>query len=238
MKKYEEIYTDIKNKIVSGEYTATEQLPFEKDLCDAYNTSKMTVKRALDLLVDEGLIIKRRGSGTFVKDLSQKEIERITQINQLNGFTAAHSKGDNKVTSKVLAFDVRQADETVMDKLNLKPGSFVYNIYRVRYINDKPAALEKAAMPIESVPGLEKKHLENSIYHYVKKELGLNIQSAHRLFTVKKADDEEARYLNVDRNDPIAVTEQITYLDTGHAIEYGVTKSRADSFAAETIISN
>ncbi|MDN6294236.1 MAG: GntR family transcriptional regulator [Alkalibacterium gilvum] len=236
MKKYEEIYTDIKNKIINGDYSATAQLPFEKDLCEAYTTSKMTVKRALDLLVDEGLIIKRRGSGTFVKDLSQKEINRITQLNQLNGFTATYDKDGNKVTSKILDFDVIQADDIVMDKLNLKPGSFVYTIYRLRYINDKPVVLEKTAMPIERVPGLEQTHLENSIYHYLKEDLDLTIQSAHRQYTVKKADEDEALQLDIEKDDPVAVTEQITYLDTGETIEYGITKSRADMFIAETIV--
>ncbi|WP_368646262.1 GntR family transcriptional regulator [Alkalibacterium putridalgicola] len=238
MKKYEEIYTDIKGKIINGDYTATEQLPYEKDLCEAYNTSKMTVKRALDLLVDEGLIIKRRGSGTFVKDLSQKEIKRITQSNQLSGFTAYHRKSGRKVTNKILAFEVIQADDIVQDKLNLKPGSFVYNIHRVRYVDGKPILIEKTAMPIERVPGLERTHLETSIYHYIKDELGLNIQSAHRRVTVKKADEEEALHLEIDKDDPIGVTEQITYLDTGDTIEYGVTKHRADSFASENIVSN
>lgn len=238
MKKYEEIYSDIKGKIINGVYTATEQLPFEKDLCEAYNTSKMTVKRALDLLVDEGLIIKRRGSGTFVKDLSKKEIQRITQSNQLSGFTAYHSNSGRKVTNKILAFDVIQADEIVQDKLNLKPGSFVYNIHRVRYVDGKPIVIEKTAMPIERVPGLEKKHLETSIYHYIKDELGLNIQSAHRRVTVKKASEEEALHLGIEKNDPIAVTEQITYLDTGDTIEFGITKHRADSFASENIVSS
>ncbi|SFC57331.1 GntR family transcriptional regulator [Alkalibacterium subtropicum] len=238
MKKYEEIYTDIKGKIINGDYTATEQLPFEKDLCEAYNTSKMTVKRALDLLVDEGLIIKRRGSGTFVKDLSQKEIQRITNSAQLDGFTANHSNNGHKVTSKILAFEVIQADDIVQDKLNLKPGSFVYNIHRVRCVDGKPAIIEKTAIPIERAPGLERKHLEASLYDYIKDELGLTIQSAHRRITVKKADEDEARHLEVDVNDPIGVTEQITYLDTGDTIEFGVTKHRADSFVSETIVNN
>ncbi|WP_423189053.1 GntR family transcriptional regulator [Alkalibacterium sp. f15] len=234
MKKYEEIYTDIKEKIINGDYTATEQLPFEKDLCESYNTSKMTVKRALDLLVEEGLIIKRRGSGTFVKDLSKKEILRITQTNQISGFSLFYNNKD--VKSEILTFKVVQADEIVQDKLNLKPESFVYDIHRVRLVDDKPIVIEHAYIPIERVPGLEKKHLEGSIYKYIKEDLGLTIQSAHRRFTVKKASEEEASHLAIEHNDPIAITEQIAYLDTGDSIEYSLSKHRSDAFAAETII--
>ena len=70
MKKYILISSDIRKKILEGVYQANQQIPFEKDLCVEYDASKMTVKKALDMLVSEGLIIKRRGSGTFVKDLA------------------------------------------------------------------------------------------------------------------------------------------------------------------------
>ena len=77
MLKYEKIAFDIKEDILSEKYKPNEQLPFEKELCEKYNVSKMTVKKALDLLVNDGLIIKRRGSGTFVKDITEKEIQEM-----------------------------------------------------------------------------------------------------------------------------------------------------------------
>ena len=70
MKKYIHISNDLKNKIIDGTFKANEKLPSEKELGLEYDASKMTVKQALDILVSEGLIIKRRGSGTFIKDLS------------------------------------------------------------------------------------------------------------------------------------------------------------------------
>lgn len=63
MIKYHKIASDIKEDILKGDYKPNEQLPFEKELCEKYNASRMTVKKALDLLVAEGLIVKRRGSG-------------------------------------------------------------------------------------------------------------------------------------------------------------------------------
>ena len=66
----------------------------------------MTVKQALDILVSEGLIIKRRGSGTFIKDLSDTELKRISITNQFRGKTAEYPQ--NEVTSKVLNFSVVQ----------------------------------------------------------------------------------------------------------------------------------
>ena len=88
MQKYTIIANDMRKKILEGVYKANDQLPFEKDLCTHYDTSKMTVKKALDILVSEGLIIKRRGAGTFVKDLSVEDMKSLLISSQMIGTTA------------------------------------------------------------------------------------------------------------------------------------------------------
>ena len=87
MNKYEIIAIDIKEDMLKGVYKPNKRLPFEKGICEKYNVSKMTVKKALDLLVSEGLIVKRRGSGTFIKDITEKEINRIIDKKQFSGLT-------------------------------------------------------------------------------------------------------------------------------------------------------
>ena len=82
MNKYEIIAIDIKEDMLKGVYKPNKRLPFEKGICEKYNVSKMTVKKALDLLVSEGLIVKRRGSGTFIKDITEKEIHGIIDKKQ------------------------------------------------------------------------------------------------------------------------------------------------------------
>lgn len=72
--KYRTIASAIRNRILTRDFEANEQLPFERDLCTDYGVSKMTVKKALDMLVSEGLIVKRRGAGTYVKDLAGKKL--------------------------------------------------------------------------------------------------------------------------------------------------------------------
>ena len=89
----------MKNRILNGEFVANEKLPFEKDLCISYNTSKMTIKKAFDLLVEDGLIIKKRGVGTFIKDINSKEMERLIVTSQFQGLTSTNPK--NKITSKI-----------------------------------------------------------------------------------------------------------------------------------------
>lgn len=234
MQKYIDISNDIRNRILDGTYKASEQIPFEKDLCVTYDASKMTVKKALDILVSEGLIIKRRGSGTFVKDLSSAEIERIAVSNQFRGTTAINP--GKEVRSKVLEFSVIEAPEIVRSKLNLSEGSFVYDIYRARYIDGSPHVMEKTYMPIDQIPGLKKEHIEGSIYEYIEDVLGLTIQSAHRRISVRRATDFEIKYLELEEYDPVAVAEQIAYFDTGTAFEFSTSVHRHEEFAVEMIL--
>ena len=86
MNKYAKIRNDVRNKIISGKYKPGTLLPKESEMILKYNASKLTVKKAMDELVNEGLIIKRRGSGTFVKGLSTEDIKSSQPISRFQCF--------------------------------------------------------------------------------------------------------------------------------------------------------
>ena len=77
MLKYQAIAEDIRQKITQGIYQPDDQLPLTGELDKIYQASKMTIKRALDHLESEGLIVKRRGSGTFVKGLAMNDLDKL-----------------------------------------------------------------------------------------------------------------------------------------------------------------
>lgn len=235
MKKYLQISNDIRNKILNGTYKSNDQLPFEKDLCEMYEASKMTVKKALDILVSEGLIIKRRGSGTYVKDLGKEELEQITIANQFRGLTSMNPS--KEVKSKIITFNIIPCPDFVKDQLNIEDeDQFVYDVYRVRYIDDTPTVVEKMYMPINVISGITKNIIEHSIYEHIEDQLGLKIQSAHRSITTRKCTEEEARFLQLQEGDPVAVAEQIGYLDNGTAFEYSISVHRFDRFKFKVVL--
>lgn len=234
MIKYVQIANDIRNKILNGEFEANNKLPFEKDLCSRYSASKMTVKKALDTLVNEGLIVKRRGSGTFVKDMSSKDIAHLSIANQFRGLTAINTS--SKVSSDLLTFEVIPSNRKIEESLNLNHEEFVYKIIRVRYIDDIPTVIEHTYMPINLITGLTKKHCLSSIYEYIEQELKLKIQSANRTISVRKCTSEEQKYLNLLDGDPVAIAEQVGFLENGKAFEYSTTIHSYKSFAFKTVI--
>ena len=233
MLKYEKIAFDIKEDILSEKYKPNEQLPFEKELCEKYNVSKMTVKKALDLLVNDGLIIKIRGSGTFVKDITEKEIQRIIEKKQFSGLTTT-SIG-HKVTSKVLEFKIINATKEIADILKIEEDEFIYFVHRVRYVDDKAVVIEKTYIPLNLIPGMKLADVKKSIYGYIKDKLGLNIQSAHSTVRAMKSDELDRKYLNLEKDEPILEVERVAYLDNGKVFEYSFSRHRYDKFEFKSI---
>ena len=189
----------------------------------------MTVKKALDLLVSEGLIVKRRGSGTFIKDITEKEIHGIIDKKQFAGLT--YNNIEHKVTSKVLEFAVINADEKISSMLKIEVGDFVYLINRVRYVDKEPLVMEKTYMPLSVIPGVKMKDVEGSIYNYIREELGFKIQSAHS--TIRA--DKSSEYLKLKSDEPIIEVERVAYLDNGKAFEYSFARHRYDKYEFKTI---
>ena len=218
MNKYEIIAIDIKEDMLKGVYKPNKRLPFEKGICEKYNVSKMTVKKALDLLVSEGLIVKRRGSGTFIKDITEKEINRIIDKKQFSGLTY-NNIGHNKIANM----------------LKIEKNSFVYLINRVRYVDDEPIVIEKPYMPINIIPGIKIDDVEGSIYSYIKNKLGLKIQSAHSTIREDKSNENDRNYLRLKSDEPVIEVERVAYLENGKAFEYSFARHRYDKYEFKTI---
>ena len=187
----------------------------------------------MDLLVSEGLIIKRRGSGTFVKDMRDDEAIEIAMKKQFMGFKATH--GNKKVTSDVIKFKVIPASAEIAEKLKIERNDFVYYIERVRYLNDEPYVVEYTYMPILIIKGLKEDVLKDSIYEYIENTLNLSIQSEHRVIKADLPTDLEKKYLKMKKLVPILEVEQIAFLSNGQIFEYSKSRHRGDKIELKMI---
>lgn len=230
MTKYEVICSDIRKKIQNGTYGVNSRLPTEPELGQQYNVSRITVKKAIDQLVSEGLVIKRRGSGTFVKGLTEQWGGLSPQANGL-----FHTLDKSKIKSEVVLFEVIPAQEKIAAKLNIQPDDFVYHIIRYRYGEDNWHTLDFSYMPILLIPGLKKEHLYHSIYDYIESQLKLRIQSAHRTITARRPDEYDKKYLKLKATDPVLCIEQVVYLDSGIPFEYSTQHHIGDIYEFKTV---
>ncbi len=224
--KYEVVADDLFKKIQDGTYTPNEQLPTIEELCDLYSVSKITVKKALDRLEVGGVISRRRGSGSFVKNvMPMRGVHgNYETSSQMPGFKSEHEALGQTVTSQVIEFQVVRPREDVAQSLAMDQDQFAYHIIRVRLADGVPRAIEYTYMPIDTIPNLRLRNVEGSIYSYIEDELGLKVASAHRIIRAVLPTQDELSWLKVKANSPLLEVEQVTFLDDGTPFEYSISR--------------
>lgn len=184
-------------------------------------------------MLQQGLIYKRRGSGTFVKDVAGvPEEDSITDIN-FAGFTKQF-EGHN-TTTDIKLFEIVPAEGRVAEALRLSNEEFVYHIIRTRSVDGSPFVVEYTYMPIDVIPGINRQILQNSIYGYIHETLGLKLRSAHRTVRALLPTEEERAFFATE--EPIAILEisQVAYLDDGRIFEYSSSHLRGDCYSFHSV---
>ena len=233
--KYKVVYDSVKEKVMNGEYSVNEQIPDGESLAKEYNCSVLTVKKALDILVADGMLVRKRGLGTFVK----KIVNSNTKVNRLpmnEMYSLKRSLVRNEVTSIVEKFEVIKCDEEMAKNLDINQGDFIYYIIRVRLYEGEPRTVEYTWMPLNVIKGLDLKHVEGSIYYYIQKELKLNIQSAHVCINSTRPNEIEKRHFNMDDNDFLTEVTQTAFLDNSEIFEYSIARHIPKYFKFETTV--
>lgn len=224
--KYQVVLEDLQKKIAAGTYEPGSQLPSIEKLCELYGVSKITIKKALDELESRGFISRRRGSGSFVK-MFLPQAGPSTQFetsHQMSGFKTEHEALGQKVTTDVHEFSVVLPPREVARRLGMEPDQFTYHIIRVRSADGVPSSIEYTYMPIDVIPNLRRKTVDESIYRFIEDELGLKIASAHRTVRAVLPTADEREWLHVGANEPLLEVAQVAFLDDGRPFECSVSR--------------
>ena len=231
MSKYHELAQTLRRAMEDGTYEAGSRLPTTPELCEIYHVSNTTVKKAMDELEQLGLVARRRGSGIYVKSassLGRGLDQSLSTSGQMTGFIAENAGTDAKVTSEVHGFSIVHPSEAVAEALGIRTEEFVYDICRVRLADGVPRNVEYTYMPLKLVPGLLEEHLYGSIYRHLEQDLGLKIDSAHRVLRAVMPTEDELSWLKLKANQPLLEVRQVGYLDDGTPFEYSTTRHTSD----------
>lgn len=224
---YQEVSKDLIRRIENGEFMPGDPLPKQVELASAYQTSRLTIQKAIQILITEGYVYVKKGNGTFVKAENKTTSILQSNINECIGLTAKF-KGVMEIQNKVISFHVRQADDDECEKLELTKGSRVYDIIRVRYLNSQPFRLEYIIMPVNIVKSLDKSVVERSLYDYLSNTLSLKIGSALRKIKADRCDRYDQDFLACESSDPVLEVEQVVSLRDGRPFEYSQLRYRYD----------
>jgi len=211
-----------------------EQLPGELELCSAYGVSRTVVRQALQEMQREGSIFRKRGKGTFVARPKYKE----SLVQKLTGFYEDMVEQGHQVISRRLRQEVIPADATVARHLQLKPGTKVTVITRLRFVNGEPINLVTAYIPYELCPELADADLTyQSLYAFLQQRCGKTIMRGRRTIEAVLANDYEAELLEVDVNAPLTLIKGITFLHDDTPVEYyhGLHRSERTHFEVQLV---
>lgn len=214
----------IEDAIHAGAINAGDALPSERDLATKVDVSRVTVRKAVLQLVQDGVLVQRHGSGTFVAPQTQ----RVEQsLSQLTSFTEDMARRGMAVRAEWLdrGLYAPSPEETVI--LGLSAGDQVARISRLRLSGDTPLAIERASLSSRILP--DPQAIKNSLYTHLDKSANRPVRAIQRI-RAANLDEKDAKLLHVAVGSAGLNIERTSYLASGRAIEFTRSIYRGDTY--------
>ena len=221
---YLRVQEQIKAAIAAGNLKPLEALPGERDIAEAFNVSRVTVRKAISGLVEQGLLTQRQGSGTFVAAPPQ----RVEQpLSRLTSFTEDMRLRGLAASVRWLARTVTLASPDEAMRLSLSPSDTVSRLRRLRLANNVPMAIECATVPTRFLadPNL----VEASLYDVLEANGALPVRALQRLRAANLS-PEDAALLDVSPGAAALAIDRMSYLEGGTPVEFTQSFYRGDAY--------
>ncbi len=191
-----------------------EMIPSERSLAEMHGMSRMTVRKAINMLVEDNKLYRVSKVGTFTTD---KKIYKKAEA--FSGFTTEVLEAGGTPSSVLIEFSLQAANQTVSEHLNIREGSLVYKVVRLRKNNDIPVMIDESYFPRQVIK-LNEDVVESSIYQYAHETLGLPIVKADQRFRATFINPLYQKYLDVSEYTPMMNVEISVYLKDGRVFEW------------------
>ena len=220
MEKYKIIETDIINAIQTGKIKPGEKLPGEVELCEKYNVSRVTVRKAILNLASAGKVYRRAGDGTYVS-----EKPYVNTTGQARSFSKDMIQNGKKPGSVLLNFKISKAkkNEFIAEKLRLKENESFYEIERLRTGDGIPIAISYTYIPFKMMPDFNIDRVTSgSLYSYFNELYELELVRKERTMSAVMPTKEQKKALKIS-DEPLLKICHPSYTKTGAIVEYSET---------------
>ncbi|MDO5061513.1 MAG: GntR family transcriptional regulator [Actinomycetaceae bacterium] len=210
---YQQIVDPFEEAIAQGQVSPGQLVEDEISMSKRLDVSRPTLRRALQELVNRGLLVRRRGIGTRV---APSQIHRPVELSSLNhdlleaGYTP---------TSRVVSYQVVQSDDKVAEQLGIKPGEGTLHVVRIRYIDERPLAILRNYLPLDIAPSWGELH-EKGLYECFANR-DIKVASANQIIGARPATEEEAQDLLVPVGSPLLTMSRVAFTKDGRVVELG-----------------
>lgn len=225
------LYIQLANKlsagIASGEWRAQEALPSERVLSDMLGISRVTARKALDLLCERGMLTRRRGSGTYITPKLEQPLSRLTS------FSEELSQRGFRAGSRWIERQVGVAAPSEVLSLGLSPHIAVVRLRRLRTADDVVMAIETTTIPSQYMP--DPMGVTDSLYGYLEAAGAVPMRALQHIRAVN-ANAEQARLAGLAPGAAMLHITRVSYLESGAAVELTHSWCRSDyyEFVAES----
>jgi len=228
---YQQLQRALRQAIESRVLGPDDALPPERDLADDFNVSRITVRKAIHGLVSEGMLVRRQGSGTFVRARVEKNFSKLTSFSE---DMRARGRNPRSVWLRKAAGSVTPEEALT---LRASPGTPVYRFHRIRFADDAPMALEYATILAACLPSVDA--VESSLYAALERAGNRPVRALQRLRALLFS-AEQAELLKVREGDAGLLVERLGFLQDGRAAEFTQSYYRGDiyDFVAELSVSS
>ncbi|AWI80615.1 GntR family transcriptional regulator [Parazoarcus communis] len=197
----------LRRQILDGTYPPHSQMPSESQMMNLFSVSRITIRQALGDLQKEGLIFKVMGKGSFVA-----KPKAFQSLSRLQGFGEAMSPSGYETYSLLMSARETEASIVVAQQFSIKPGTQVFEIQRLRYLNREPISVDVSYFPIDIGRRLVQEDLAaRDIFVILENDFDLNLTHADLQIEAICADESLARHLGIAEGSPLLRMERMTY---------------------------
>ncbi|MGB9857369.1 MAG: GntR family transcriptional regulator [Dictyoglomaceae bacterium] len=223
---YYKLRESIREKILKGDYPPGSKIPSEQELMQEYQVSRMTVIRAINDLVQEGLLYRKQGKGTFVS------IPQVQQrLGRLTNFTQDMLARNLKPDSIILNLELISPSFLVQEKLKINEKVKIWKLERLRLADDTPMGIQVAYLPSDIFPIIDKEELgRGSLYEYLNKVYGITFKRAEETYWVRMPNNYEMEKLKIGKNVPVFYVQRLTFLADERPGEFVESVLRGDRY--------
>ncbi len=217
----EPLYAEVKKKItqslIQGEWGPGEAIPSEIELANTYDVSQGTVRKAIDDLSAESILVRRQGKGTYVATHNEENIQlrflRLTSNFELK----------EKLDNQLISFSKEKATNKLAKILNINPASTIISLTRILTFNEKPLILDVIKIPAQSFRGLTAEMVvekKGSMYRMYETDFGVRMLRADEKIKAISANSKSSSLLNIKENSPLLSVERLSYTYDNKPLEW------------------
>ena len=224
---YHQLYEILRGKIVRGEWKPGDTIPPESELIEQYQVSRVTVRQALDILVNEGLIYRQQGRGTFVAHPALEQ-----GLVRLINFTQDMCNRGFEPGTKVLFSALVPAPPDIAEKLQIEPGEELACLERLRLADGEPMSIEKSLLVHRYCPGvLQHDFTSDSLREFLDRIHGIRWAYAKQIIRAILASSDLAHLLSVRLKSPLLYVERVSFTERNIPLEFLRIYYRADRYS-------